>query len=188
MTKEACTSLASTITCNKFEPSLELVESVGSLLISTLTTLKHQGAAFAAHRALQDIVAFCFKTSCFKNHFASHPILWANRLMEEISGAGHVRDSTLRRSTGYGLAFLSIMRSEPPSSVTPRMLCPDIMLTLLQMSLPSEEELQSFLQRIDLSEATTSSLTSPSSSRFATNSKQEQIDEQVISILAMIEP
>lgn len=149
MTKEACASLASTITCREFDPSLHLVERVGNLLISTLTALKHQGAAFAAHRALQEVVTFCFATS-LGDDFANLPRKWAKRLMQDISGVGSsVRDSTLRRSTGYALAFLSIMRSEPPPKVTPRIVCPDIMATLVGMSLPPAAELETFMERVE---------------------------------------
>ena len=149
MTKEACAAMASIISCRQFHPSLRLVERAGSLLISTLTTLKHQGAAFAAHRALQRIVFFCFDTS-FDNLFVHLPLLWAKRLMSEISCTDKVRDSTLRRSTGYALAFLSIMRSEPPASVAPKTLCPEIMAAIVHMSMPPEDDLESCIDRLRL--------------------------------------
>jgi Putative death-receptor fusion protein (DUF2428) len=149
MTKEACAAMASIISCRQFHPSLRLVERAGSLLISTLTTLKHQGAAFAAHRALQEIVFFCFDTS-FDNSFVHLPLLWAKRLMSEISCTDKVQDSTLRRSTGYALAFLSIMRSEPPVAVAPKTLCPDIMAAIVQMSMPPEDELETCIDRLRL--------------------------------------
>lgn len=151
MTKEACASLSSTITCKEFDPSLRLVERVGNLLISTLTMLKHQGAAFAAHRALQEIVEFCFATSLDES-FANLPLLWAKRLMKDISGADNVRDSTLRRSTGYALAFLSIMRSEPPSGVAPRTISPGILATLVRLSLPPEKDLEKYMNQLGLTQ------------------------------------
>jgi hypothetical protein len=149
MTKEACAAMAAVITCKQFRPSLRLVERAGSLLIGTLTTLKHQGAAFAAHRALQKIVSFCFDTS-FDDSFVHLPLSWTKLLMREISGIGKVRDSTLRRSTGYALAFLSIMRSEPPMAVAPKTLCPEILAAIVQMSMPPEEDLRTRIDRLSL--------------------------------------
>jgi hypothetical protein len=150
MTKEACASLSSSITCKEFHPSMSLIKAVGSLLISTLTSLKHQGAAFAAHRALQVISEFCF-TSSVDEECVSLPLLWAKRLVSDISGSDNVRDSTLRRSTGYALGFLSIMRSEPPSSATPRTLSPDILGTLVRLSLPSTKTgLDKYMDEIGL--------------------------------------
>ena len=148
MTKEACAALASIVTCEKFHPSLSLIEKAGGLLISTLTTLKHQGAAFAAHKALQKIADFCFERSSDQS-FAHFPSLWAQRLTIEISGLDKVRDSTLRRSTGYALAFLSIMRSEPPTSMAPKALSPLILAQIMRMSMPSESELAAYVNRYD---------------------------------------
>ena len=151
MTKEACASLSSSIICKEFDPSVGLIKAVGSLLIRTLTSLKHQGAAFAAHRALQVINEFCFISSVDEG-CVNLPLLWAKRLVSDISGADNVRDSTLRRSTGYALGFLSIMRSEPPSSVTPRILGPDILGALVRLSLPSAEAgLEKYMDEIGLS-------------------------------------
>jgi hypothetical protein len=149
MTKEACAAMAAVITCRQFRPSLLLVERAGSLLISTLTTLKHQGSAFAAHRALQKIVSFCFDSS-FDDSFVHLPLSWTKLLMREISGVDKVRDSTLRRSTGYALAFLSIMRSEPPTTVAPKTLCPEILAAIVQMSMPAEEDLRTCFDRLRL--------------------------------------
>jgi hypothetical protein len=149
MIKEACASLASAITCRDFDPSFGLVERVGNLLLSTLTTLKHQGAAFASHRALQEITTFCFATS-LDDSFVTLPLLWTKRLLCDISGVDNVRDSTLRRSTGYALAFLSVMRSEPPPSVAPRVLCPAILTTIIRMSLPTMKDLETYIQCMNL--------------------------------------
>ena len=180
MTKEACASLASIITCREFDPPLSLVEKVGNLLISTLTTLKHQGAAFAAHRALQELANFCFNTSLDES-FARFPLVWSKRLMSEISGIHKVRDSTLRRSTGYALAFLSIMRSESPSTVAPRILCPDILATLVRMSLPLEKQLKTHFQQLSLtidSKELFHSTTAVPSTQFA-NAIQGEFSDQV---------
>lgn len=179
MTKEACASLASTITCTEFDPSLRSVERVGSILISTLTALKHQGAAFAAHRALQEVVEFCFSTSV-DEAFVNLPPLWAKRLMSDISGSGKVRDSTLRRSTGFALAFLSIMRSEPPSGVTPRVLCPDILATLVRLSLPPKDDLEKHMKQLGFTQGSKESLHSTSaviSSQFELTTDDEFSDK-----------
>lgn len=87
---------------------------------------------------------FCFATEAFE----MLPHVWAERLISDITGTGNVRDSTLRRSTGYALAFLSIMRSEPPSCVSPRTLCPDVLSTLVRLSLPSGEDLKECMKAI----------------------------------------
>ncbi len=80
---------------------LHIISTAGDLLISTLTTLKHQGAAFAAHKALQSFCTRCFK-EVHGNEIRQLPYAWSERLLKEISHTEIVRDSTLRRSTGYG--------------------------------------------------------------------------------------
>lgn len=78
------------------------------------------------------------------------PITWANSLVNDISGEDNVRDSTLRRSTGYALGFLSVMRSEPPSGVTPRTLCPHLLGTLVWLSLPPKHSLDKYMEQMGL--------------------------------------
>lgn len=63
------------------------------------------------------------------------PQLWADTLLKEISSDETVRDSTLRRSTGYALGLLSCMRSE---NYFPRTLVPNVLATLLKLSLQPE--------------------------------------------------
>lgn len=134
MTKEACGAISAIISCGKFVPAVDLVERAGSLLLSTLTTLKHQGAAFAAHRALQALAEFCFDHD--SGAFVHLPLSWNWWLDNEISSSDRVRDSTLRRSTGYGLAFLAIMRAEK----APKILSPEIMAAIVHMSMPQEDD------------------------------------------------
>jgi Putative death-receptor fusion protein (DUF2428) len=100
------------------------------LLISTLTSLKHAGAAFAAHSALQEIATACLSKKL-------------------VAGAvtDKVRDSTLRRSTGYALGFLAIMRSEVVSA-GPSKLCPRILSSILRLSLPSEGRIRSAFDKL----------------------------------------
>ena len=111
MTKETCAAISSVITIEGYIARHYLVSKVGQLLISTLTTLKHAGAAFAARDALQQIASNCLS---LKNpsDIRSLPDAWSNRLLDEISLNEKVRNSTLRRSTGYALGFLAIMRAD----------------------------------------------------------------------------
>ena len=121
------------------------------LLISTLVSLKHAGAAFAAHRALQQISLVCFQSR--DPILVKLPSSWTNRLLEEISETERVRDSTLRRSTGYALGFLAIMRSEVSSKADSRSLCAFILSKILRLSLPPKEELHLFFAKLKLSKA-----------------------------------
>ena len=54
----------------------------------------------------------------------------------------NVRDSTLRRSTGYALGFLALMRSELSLKVFPRTLCQNILAKLVMMALPTKLTVQ----------------------------------------------
>jgi hypothetical protein len=151
LTKETCAAVAVTITAEGFKAPFSLVEQVGALLISTLTSLKHAGAAFAAHNALQEIATSCLSKDS-ESSLSKLPPVWTDRLLEEISGSDKVRDSTLRRSTGYALGFLSIMRSETSSKFGSSTLCSRILSRILRQSLPSEKQMNSELERLDLAE------------------------------------
>ena len=150
LTREACAALATLLCSNIFPVSEAHISRAGVVLVSTLISLKHAGAAFAAHRALQRIAEFCLCNS--KNaEVAKLPTMWAYRLLEEISNVEKVRDSTLRRSTGYALGFLAIMRSEVSSKVEQRTLCPFILKNILALSLPSNKELFRYCEKLKLS-------------------------------------
>ena len=149
LTRETCASLAALLTSKYFSASRDLLNQAGMLLISTLTSLKHAGAAFAAHRALQQIAEHCLDSS--ESFIAKLPALWAQRLLDEISETEKVRDSTLRRSTGYALGFLAIMRSEMSAKVEPRTLCTYILSQILTLSLPAKHDLDMFLSKVGLS-------------------------------------
>lgn len=149
LTRETCAALASILTTRKFVASEALFNKAGMLLISTLTSLKHAGAAFAAHRALQQISEFCFSST--DSVVAKLPVRWAQRLVSEMSEAEKVRDSTLRRSTGLALGFLAIMRSEMSSKADPRTVCHYILSNILKLSLPPKQELGLFLKSLELS-------------------------------------
>lgn len=148
LTRETCAALSSVLTCNILSKPHSHLEKGGSLLISTLVSLKHAGAAFAAHRALQQISEFCFSST--DPRVGSLPATWANRLLTEISSGDRVRDSTLRRSTGYALGFLAIMRSETSAKAEPRTLCPFILKEILCLSLPAKDEISEYFDRLSL--------------------------------------
>lgn len=138
LTKETCGAVAAVIAAHGFDPPPPLVQRVGTLLISTLVSLKHAGAAFAARDSLQEIALTCL---CSKNdELRRVPTLWVDRLLEEISSPEKVRDSTLRRSTGYALGFVALMRSELAARSTT--LCTRILKRLVLFSLPSESDLK----------------------------------------------
>ena len=65
--------------------------------------------------------------------------MWSQRFLKEISATERVRDSTLRRSTGYGLGFLSILRSE---QVSPRFMFPLVLGNIIRLSLPSSSAME----------------------------------------------
>jgi Putative death-receptor fusion protein (DUF2428) len=147
LTRETCAALASVLTAKVFLYPASLIGQAGGLLISTLISLKHAGAAFAASRALQQLTEHCFDSDDVL--IRQLPSAWANRLLGEISSE-RVRDSTLRRSTGFALGFLSIMRSEMLAKVAPRALCPFVLQKLIALSLPSRDKLLTFFEKIKL--------------------------------------
>ena len=134
--KEACATLSSVLGAFPGQPNEANMKTTGELLISTLTSLKHQGAAFAAHKSLQKLCQICYtqKSADSDTKLMSLPSEWSRRLLHEISSQEIVRDSTLRRSTGYGLGCLSILRSEQS---TPRFLFPQVLAQIIRLSLPS---------------------------------------------------
>jgi len=140
--KEACAALSSVMIVFPGKIDYNIISTAGDLLISTLTTLKHQGAAYAAHKSLQKISARCY-TKNEGNLTRSLPGKWAQRLIFEISSPDVVRDSTLRRSTGYGLGTLSILRTE---EISPRFLFPKLLSSIIKLSLPSTTVMMKYIQ------------------------------------------
>jgi hypothetical protein len=134
----------------EFQTTKELLSKVGQLLLSTLTTLKHAGAAFAARDSLQQIATACLSQSMV-NDFHVFPAEWMARLLDEISLNERVRNSTLRRSTGYALGFVAIMRAEVASKSGSHLISKSALMTLLKLSLPPKLQLKEALQvlRID---------------------------------------
>lgn len=135
--KEACGALATVFSAFQGAPQQALVETSGALLISALVSLKHQGAAFSAHKSLQRIAEYCQGKFCFDKSIESLPFSWSKCLLHEISGA--VQNSTLRRSTGYALGFLSILRTEPKPRCC---INPFIIASLVRMALPPQAAIQ----------------------------------------------
>lgn len=138
MTKEACAALSATIAIDTFDPPVELVEKCGVSLINTLASLKHAGAAFAARDSLQEIATTCYRSR--NETLRSIPLMWARRLLVEISSMDKVRDSTLRRSTGYALGFLALLRSEVVARSPEKALCKEVLTELVKFSLPSKRD------------------------------------------------
>jgi hypothetical protein len=150
LAKEACATLTSLITYNPNYVPSAVVGRAGQLLITTMTALKHQGAAFAAQKALQQISMHC-NSKTATPELRDLPAQWSERLTMEISSAEKVRDSTLRRSTGYGLGFLALMRSELSLKVFPRTLCPHILARLVMLSLPPKSQIEGHADKLGLS-------------------------------------
>lgn len=149
LTKETCAAIASVITTEGYVATHILVSKVGQLLLSTLTTLKHAGAAFAARDALQQIAANCLNTKNPSN-IRSLPDLWSHRLIDEISLNEKVRNSTLRRSTGYALGFLAIMRADVGNKSDSSIMSTPLLQQLLMLSLPPEQRIEESLAKLKI--------------------------------------
>ena len=147
LTKETCAAIASVITTEGYLAPHSLVSKVGQLLLSTLTTLKHAGAAFAARDSLQLIAIDCLRP---KNppEIRSLPDVWSRRLIDEISLNEKVRNSTLRRSTGYALGFLAMMRADIGNKTATATISVPLLQKLLMLSLPPERRVEESLQKL----------------------------------------
>ena len=115
LVKESCEALATTVG-SLGSLSLDDAKNIGSILISAMTSLKHTGAAYAAHNSLQRIAEKC----CKDTNTESSRIFdaWLQRVFSEVNDETVVRDSMLRRSTGIALCFLSILRPFAKSKVS----------------------------------------------------------------------
>jgi len=149
LAKEAsgCLAITSIAKNNDDENS---VATAGGLLIKTLTTLKHQGAAFAAAAALNKISLHCFESS--SSTVSNLPSSWMSGLIKEITHKTTVHQSTLRRSSGYAFGFLSMMKAEcscfPPTS--PLSLTSGTIKALLNWSSPSASQFKGHVIRLGL--------------------------------------
>jgi Putative death-receptor fusion protein (DUF2428) len=144
LTKEACGAVSVAITSGKHFLQLSEIEEAGFLLISTITALKHVGAAYAAQRALEKISRKCLGDDS-EQPIRQLPWKWRDRLVEEISHRERVRNSTLRRSTGFALGFQSLMRAEVSSRASPRPLCRSVLAALVSLALPIRDGAAQFL-------------------------------------------
>jgi hypothetical protein len=101
LTREACGAISAVFSTTGYKAPASLLDSCATLLINTLTSLKHVGAAYAAHHAVEALAQACFRNEHDIN-ISQLPILWTQRLLNETK-LDRIRDSTLRRSTGYAL-------------------------------------------------------------------------------------
>jgi Putative death-receptor fusion protein (DUF2428) len=150
LTKETCAAIASILSLSSCKHSPSIYDEAGVLLISTLTALKHTGAAFAAHRALQVVAQNCF--ACKSNAvMLDLPKIWGLRMIAEISDSEKIRDSILRRSTGYSLGFLSLMRAEV-STQKRHPCCLSLLQDIMRLCLPSRSQWNEFTLKMQFSE------------------------------------
>lgn len=142
-----------------FQPKKDLLSKVGRLLLSTLTTVKHAGAAFAARDSLQQIATACLNEKKFTDS-SLFPSEWSSRLLDEISLNERVRNSTLRRSTGYALGFLAVMRAEVAAKSGSPEMSKSALAKILKLSLPPKSQLsEAFaLLRLGIEESTTNKM------------------------------
>lgn len=152
LTKESCETLASVLCIDGVQQGSSLVNEAGTLLLSTLVSLKHTGAAYAAHKAVQRLSRICYDSDDELTEVL--PQTWTNRLLNEILAEDKIRNSSLRRSTGYALGFLALMRSEVSSRRSTSVLCEHVLKSLLTMSLPSSQELQCLRSSLQLTNQT----------------------------------
>jgi Putative death-receptor fusion protein (DUF2428) len=93
--RETCAVIASFLSLNVYKPSTLVFDEAGNLLISTLTALKHTGAAFATHRALQLIAKTCFSDKS-NAILLDLPKTWGLRMISEIFDSEKIHNSILR--------------------------------------------------------------------------------------------
>jgi Putative death-receptor fusion protein (DUF2428) len=188
LTKEACGAVSVAITSGKQFLQLSEIEEAGFLLISTITALKHVGAAYAAQRALEKISRKCLCDDSNQS-IRQLPWKWRDRLMEEISHRDRVRNSTLRRSTGFALGFQSLMRAEVSSRASPRPLCRSVLASLVSLTLPTSEDarqsLGSFGIHLDGVDAAMKGIV-PSDSPGVDNPRSERVRVHALNILRQI--
>lgn len=151
LTKETCLALATLITQPGYVADAEVRDEAGMLLINTLTSLKHTGAAFAAHRAIQQIAKSCFLAGERDSALRQLPKQWAGRFLREVSEKEKIRDSTLRRSLGYSLGFVALQRAEISSCpAREHPLSRFLLSELVKMALPPRREVYAFSSKIAL--------------------------------------
>ena len=146
--KETCAAASAIIAVQGFDAPSSLIQKCGTLLISTLISLKHAGAAFSARDSIQEIAHTCLISQEVELH--SIPEKWVDRMLDEMCSYDKVRDSTLRRSTGYALGFLALMRSELATRSSNSTLCHRVLTRIVAFSLPAEKQLKSALSTLNV--------------------------------------
>jgi hypothetical protein len=128
---------------NEWLISCEEIQVTGKLLLRSLLTLKHVGSIFACSEALQSICTKLYLTTGDINQL---PTSWLNILLSRLTGASAAQ-FILRRSAGFSLAFVAILRSEPRNSA-PVLLRKSLIL-LLFLSGNSIEDLSSDISGLE---------------------------------------
>ena len=136
LNREASLALGSVFTLRFADLSLDIVNETGLMLLRTLSSVKHTGAAHASNRALQALAAMCF--SSIDSGLSSLPRSWSDRLLDEIAGRTKTKDSTLRRSTGFSLGLCAIMKAE--MTVPSRDVSTQVLERLLHLAVPNAAE------------------------------------------------
>ncbi|GMH72843.1 hypothetical protein TL16_g06019 [Triparma laevis f. inornata] len=137
LAKEGCTLITSSCVHSKNLPSFSIA---GKILIDTITTLKHQGAASAAMGALEGLCVGAMEGGG-KGLVGG----WLEELIRVI-GDPETGESTLRRSSGFGFGFLAILKAE--ARFNERELCGRAMESLVRMCLPPVEEIRMHEERV----------------------------------------
>jgi len=146
LTREAMKTLSTIICISDDVISCEIIANAGILLLKTLTSMKHQGTSFTAHESLQQICDACFCSQ--REELSELPLQFMKDfLFREITRIEEiVHDSTLRRSTGYALGFLCIMRSLSSSKKKERQnIITSTLAKLVKLSLPTNHEKSFFI-------------------------------------------
>ncbi|GKY94956.1 hypothetical protein MPSEU_000460200 [Mayamaea pseudoterrestris] len=146
--KDACEAFVYCLCSTTARAAVSSVDDAGILLLETQVSVKHTGAAYAAHKALQQLAVSCLASD--DEELKKLPRKWMINLLHEISDTSKSRNSTLRRSTGYALGFLSLMRSEVSSRHNSVPLCETVLNRLLSMSLPSPTKMTQLLDCLHL--------------------------------------
>jgi hypothetical protein len=138
----------------------EDIEATGRLLLRSLLTLKHVGSIFACSEALQSI---CTKLHQTKGDVNQFPSMWLNTLLTRLTGASAAQ-FILRRSAGFSLAFVAILRSEPRNSAP--VLLRLSMVVLLLLAGNSADDLQNDVIGIDIVTGDASSMNTSLAASF----------------------
>ena len=79
LTKDACEALAVVLSIKDVPTDAATMEDTGLLLLRTQIYVKHTGAAYAAHKALQQLSVLCFNVN--DEFIESLPLKWVSFLI-----------------------------------------------------------------------------------------------------------